>query len=298
MRRVRPLHRLVSGRHRPDRGGGGHRRQRRRRPLARPTSPEPDSMTTQVGRAGRRPSAPRRTAGARRGRGRRMRPERGLRPGRPAAGRGRPGRHPLPGPPGPGRHRDPCAGPGAASSSRPSARVAPSAGAGSFPPYRWQFDARAVDPVGAIAVDATCLRAKADADDALGTPAGHPGGRRAPRAPAGDPDPAPRPLRGRQCPLSRRGLHPAAGARARPGAADADPGPWCPSPTGSSGGGTRPTTSPPSLSSPSAGGSLDVRARAVQHAHRLRRGRGGHLGEQARGARTVPCSTPCATSDR
>lgn len=36
------------------------------------------------------------------------------------------------------------------------------------PPYRWQFDARAVDPVGAVAVDAACLRAKADADDALG----------------------------------------------------------------------------------------------------------------------------------
>jgi CRP/FNR family transcriptional regulator, cyclic AMP receptor protein len=37
-----------------------------------------------------------------------------------------------------------------------------------FPPYRWQFDARALGPVGAIAIDATCLRAKADADDALG----------------------------------------------------------------------------------------------------------------------------------
>ncbi len=37
-----------------------------------------------------------------------------------------------------------------------------------FPPYRWQFDARAVGPVGAIAVDAACLRAKADADDAFG----------------------------------------------------------------------------------------------------------------------------------
>jgi CRP-like cAMP-binding protein len=37
-----------------------------------------------------------------------------------------------------------------------------------FPPYHWQFDARAVGPVGAIAVDAACLRAKADADDALG----------------------------------------------------------------------------------------------------------------------------------
>ena len=36
------------------------------------------------------------------------------------------------------------------------------------PPYRWQFDARAIGPVGAIALDAACLRAKADADDALG----------------------------------------------------------------------------------------------------------------------------------
>ncbi len=37
-----------------------------------------------------------------------------------------------------------------------------------FPPFRWQFDARATRPVGAIAVDGACLRAKADADDALG----------------------------------------------------------------------------------------------------------------------------------
>ena len=37
-----------------------------------------------------------------------------------------------------------------------------------FPPYRWHFDARAVDAVGAVAVDGACLRAKADADDALG----------------------------------------------------------------------------------------------------------------------------------
>jgi CRP-like cAMP-binding protein len=37
-----------------------------------------------------------------------------------------------------------------------------------FPPYRWQFDARAVDSVGVVAVDATCLRAKADADDGFG----------------------------------------------------------------------------------------------------------------------------------
>jgi len=37
-----------------------------------------------------------------------------------------------------------------------------------FPPFRWQFDARAVGPVGAVAVDGACLRAKADTDDALG----------------------------------------------------------------------------------------------------------------------------------
>jgi len=37
-----------------------------------------------------------------------------------------------------------------------------------FPPYRWHFDARAIEPVGAVAVDAACLRAKADADPALG----------------------------------------------------------------------------------------------------------------------------------
>lgn len=37
-----------------------------------------------------------------------------------------------------------------------------------IPPYRWHFDARAVEPVGAIAVDGGCLRSKADADPALG----------------------------------------------------------------------------------------------------------------------------------
>jgi len=37
-----------------------------------------------------------------------------------------------------------------------------------FPPYRWQFDARANDPVGAISVDAVCLRSKAEADPAFG----------------------------------------------------------------------------------------------------------------------------------
>ncbi len=49
--------------------------------------------------------------------------------------------------------------------------VEPGAGIGwswLFPPYRWQFDARATEPVGAIAVDAVCLRSKAEADPAFG----------------------------------------------------------------------------------------------------------------------------------
>jgi CRP-like cAMP-binding protein len=37
-----------------------------------------------------------------------------------------------------------------------------------FPPYRWQFDAIAIEPVGAIAVDASCLRSKAEADPVFG----------------------------------------------------------------------------------------------------------------------------------
>ncbi|HET9732368.1 MAG TPA: cyclic nucleotide-binding domain-containing protein [Acidimicrobiales bacterium] len=37
-----------------------------------------------------------------------------------------------------------------------------------FPPYRWHFDVRAADAVGAVAVDAACLRAKAEQDPALG----------------------------------------------------------------------------------------------------------------------------------
>lgn len=37
-----------------------------------------------------------------------------------------------------------------------------------FPPYRWQFDARALEPVGAIALDAPCIRSKAEADPAFG----------------------------------------------------------------------------------------------------------------------------------
>jgi len=37
-----------------------------------------------------------------------------------------------------------------------------------FPPYRWQFDGRALAPTGLIAFDGACLRAKADADHELG----------------------------------------------------------------------------------------------------------------------------------
>jgi CRP-like cAMP-binding protein len=36
------------------------------------------------------------------------------------------------------------------------------------PPYRWHFDAVAVDPVGALAVDGARLRAQMDADPVLG----------------------------------------------------------------------------------------------------------------------------------
>jgi CRP-like cAMP-binding protein len=37
-----------------------------------------------------------------------------------------------------------------------------------FAPYRWQFDARAIEPVAAIGFDAACLRGKCDADHELG----------------------------------------------------------------------------------------------------------------------------------
>ena len=36
------------------------------------------------------------------------------------------------------------------------------------PPYRWTFDARAIDGVSAIAIDGKCLRAKAASDTAFG----------------------------------------------------------------------------------------------------------------------------------
>ncbi len=37
-----------------------------------------------------------------------------------------------------------------------------------FAPYRWQFDARAIEPVAAIAFDGACLRRKCDEDHELG----------------------------------------------------------------------------------------------------------------------------------
>ena len=37
-----------------------------------------------------------------------------------------------------------------------------------FPPYRWQFDALAIDPVRAIAIDGKCLREKCEKDHHLG----------------------------------------------------------------------------------------------------------------------------------
>ena len=37
-----------------------------------------------------------------------------------------------------------------------------------FPPHVWQFDARAVDDVRAVAFDGACLRGKCEADHALG----------------------------------------------------------------------------------------------------------------------------------
>jgi len=36
------------------------------------------------------------------------------------------------------------------------------------PPYRWDLDARAVEPVNAVAFDAMCLRTKCDKDPRVG----------------------------------------------------------------------------------------------------------------------------------
>lgn len=37
-----------------------------------------------------------------------------------------------------------------------------------FPPYRWRFDARAIEPTRALALDGKCLRGKCDEDPVLG----------------------------------------------------------------------------------------------------------------------------------
>lgn len=37
-----------------------------------------------------------------------------------------------------------------------------------FPPYRWSYDARALETVRAVAIEATCLRTKCEADHHLG----------------------------------------------------------------------------------------------------------------------------------
>ena len=37
-----------------------------------------------------------------------------------------------------------------------------------FPPYRWRFDARAIEPTRALALDGQCLRGKCDEDPVLG----------------------------------------------------------------------------------------------------------------------------------
>jgi CRP/FNR family cyclic AMP-dependent transcriptional regulator len=37
-----------------------------------------------------------------------------------------------------------------------------------FPPYRWHFDVRAVEPTRAVQFDGTCLRGKCDDDPAMG----------------------------------------------------------------------------------------------------------------------------------
>lgn len=37
-----------------------------------------------------------------------------------------------------------------------------------YPPYQWQFDARAVEPVRAFALDGNCLRSKCEADHDFG----------------------------------------------------------------------------------------------------------------------------------
>ena len=106
LRRLRALHRVVPGRHRPHRGGGGDRRDRRPRRAGsglRGRSREDSG----AGRPSLVASHPLLAGlpGEATCRGGRLRPQRRLRPGRAPAGRGRTGRHPVPRPPGPGGHR-------------------------------------------------------------------------------------------------------------------------------------------------------------------------------------------------
>ena len=56
----------------------------------------------------------------------------------------------------------------ARSSFRPSRPARCWAGRGCIHPIRWQFDARAVEPVRAFALDGNCLRAKCEADHDFG----------------------------------------------------------------------------------------------------------------------------------
>ena len=73
------------------------------------------------------------------------------------------------------------------------------------PPYRWHFDARAVEAVGAVAVDGACLQGKGRDRSRTRLRAHEAGGRRAPRTPPDDPSSAARPLRDRQCSLISAG---------------------------------------------------------------------------------------------
>ena len=156
LRRLRPLHHLVPGRHRHHRGGRRDPRDReggRMKTLDARRRREP-------GLRGPRPAVPRAD--------RRLRQNTGFERRRLPVPRGRPGRHLLPRPP---RARA-CSRP----SSRAAARVTIETiddgdvvgWSWLFPPYRWHFDARALDVVRAVAFDGACLRGKCDDDHAFG----------------------------------------------------------------------------------------------------------------------------------
>ena len=137
-----------------------------------------------------------------------------------------------------------------------------------FPPYRWHFDARALDPVGAVAVDAACLRAKADADPALGLRADHPGRRASCSSGCRRP--------GSAFSISTEATVPAEVAarhrRLPPGAGADRAGP---PPGGRAPRGDRRRHH--AVARAAVRRAAGVRAGSVQHAHGLRRRRGGHL---------------------